>query len=451
MQEFLQREKDKYVYMRKIKKIFSSDYTLSVAVQLFTAIIGIVSSAFCTRFLGVRYKGDYNYIYQIANIAVLVLNMGIYQSYSYNYKKYGPSILKKYIDICFLQFFILLIIAGVLIVTTNDILISLIAVLVPFSIIRLQIGNIVLIEKIRLSFYLTILTSIIQTICHIVLFYCVTPGIVYVIAVNIFINIISIVIFIFHVKVVPQIWNIDFAFLKSILRFGFIPMLSAFLATLNYRVDIIFLKQIGLPDELSYYSLATGLISYVWMIPDAFKSVLYSKSGKKFDRESILFSSQISSAFIIVCLGGFAVFGKFLLELLYGKEFVPSYGVTILLIAGAFSMSFYKILGVVLISQGRRIAHFVSLAISATVNVILNIILIPQIGMYGAAIASVCSYTICGLILLLYFCKLYNMNIIWFIVPSMETIKTIKQVFVKHEAQEKELTNGHEESGEREK
>lgn len=450
MQEFQQRKKDKYVHMEKIKKILNNDYTLSVAVQLFTAVIGIVSSAFCTRFLGVRYKGDYNYITQISNIVVLILNMGIYQSYSYNYKKYGPSILKKYIDICFFQFFILLIVSGILIITTNDILISLIAISVPFSIIRLQFGNIVLIEKIRLSFLLTVLTSVIQTICYIVLFYCVTPGIIYVVGITIIMNIISVIAFVICLRVIPQIWNIDFTFFKSVLRFGIIPMLSAFLSTINYRIDIIFLKHIGLPDELSYYSLATGLISYVWMIPDAFKSVLYSKSGKKFDRENILFSSQVSSVFIIVCLAGFAVLGKFLLGLLYGDEFVPSYGVTMLLIVGAFSMSFFKITGVVLISQGRRIAHFVSLAISATVNVILNFLLIPSIGMYGAAIASVCSYTICGLILLIYFCKLYNMNAIWFIIPSKETLKTIKQVFTsmngKHKAEEKELNNGHEES-----
>ena len=409
-----------------MKKIFSSDYTLSVAVKLLTAAIGIVSSAFCTRFLGVRYKGDYNYITQIANITVLILNMGIYQSYSHNYKKYGSTILQKYIDICFCQFVILLILAGILILAMNDIMISLISILVPFSIIRLQFANIVLIEKIILSFIVTLLNSVLQTICYIVLFYCITPGIIYIIGVTIFIDILSILIYIINLRVIPRVWNIDFQFLKSILQFGFIPMLSAFLATINYRVDIIFLKQIGIPEELSYYSLATGLISYVWMIPDAFKSVLFSKSGKKFDQKNILFSSQVSSVFILLSIIGFTLFGRFLLRFIYGEEFVYSYGVTILLIIGAFSMSFFKITGVVLVSQGRRIAHFVTLAISAIVNTVLNIILIPSMGMYGAAIASVFSYTICGFVLLVYFCKLFNMKIIHFIIPSTETLSTIK-------------------------
>lgn len=413
--------------MRKvIKRIFSSDYTLSVAVKLSTAAIGIVCSAYCTRFLGVKYKGDYNYVTQIANIAVLILNMGIYQSYSYNYKKYGPSIIQKYINICFLQFIILIFFAGVLIVTTRDMLFSMIVIVVPFNILRMQYSNIVLIEKIRLDFFMIVFNRILSTICYAVLYYFITPNIIYIIGVTVIIDIITVVSYVVSLKVVPKVWDIDLGFLKSILRFGFIPMLSGLLATINYHVDVIFLKNIGLAEELSYYSLATGLIGYVWMLPDAFKSVLFSKSGKKFDRENILFSSQFSSMFILLCFVGFAFFGKFFIRLIYGEEFIYSYGVTLLLIIGAFSMSFFKITGVVLVSQGRRIAHFVTLAVSAVVNVLLNILLIPRMGMYGAAIASVFSYTICGLILLLYFCKLYNMNVKNFVIPTKDTIDKLK-------------------------
>ena len=408
-----------------IKKFLSSDYTLSVAVKIASAAIGIVCSAFCTRFLGVKYKGDYNYIAQIANILVLVLNMGIYQSYSYNYKKYGPSITQKYINICFCQFVILMGISVLLIVITRDMLLSMIVILVPFNILKLQYGNIVLIEKIRLNFFLTVFNTVFLTISYAILYYCATPSIVYVIGLTVAVDIITVVFYIFGLKVVPKAWDIDMAFLKSVLLFGLIPMLSGLLSTINYHIDIIFLKQIGLPEELSYYSLATNIINYVWMIPDAFKTVLFSRSGKKFDKQNTLFSSQVSSLFIFVCFAGFAVFGKLILCFLYGDEFVYSYGVTLLLIVGAFSMSFFKITGVVLVSQGRRIAHFVTLAVSAITNVILNIILIPRMGMYGAAIASVCSYTFCGLALLLYFCKLYGMNAVQFMVPSRETVKAL--------------------------
>ena len=88
-------------------------------------------------------------------------------------------------------------------------------------------------------------------------------------------------------------------------------------------------------------------------------------------------------------------------------------------------MSLYKLLGVVLVSQGKRMVHFISLAVSAIVNIILNALLIPQIGMYGAGIASVCSYTICGMILLIYFCKLYSIKAHRLIFLTRENVRAI--------------------------
>ena len=76
----------------KIINAIKNDYSLSIVSKILMAVIGIVSSAFSTRYLGIQYKGDYAYISNVANIVVLVLNLGIYQSYSYNYKKFGKEI-----------------------------------------------------------------------------------------------------------------------------------------------------------------------------------------------------------------------------------------------------------------------------------------------------------------------------------------------------------------------
>lgn len=390
------------------KKILDNDYTLSVVTKITTAIVGIIASAFSTRYLGVQFKGDYAYVVYVANLLVLILNLGIYQSYSYNYKKIGKGILKKYTDICFGQFVFLLLASIFLLTFLDDFLSCLIILLVPFNILKMQYENIVLIEKIRLRMLLVVFNSCLLALCYCLLYFFAVPCIVYVVLLTVAVDVITVTIYSLRLKVVPKIWEIDFGFLIQVLKFGWIPMLSALLAKINYSVDIIFLKQLGTQNELSYYALAAGVITHIWFIPDAFKDVLFSKSARKFDKESLLFSSQICTLFIFLCFLCFVFMGKFLLRIVYGADFVNSYRITLLLIAGAFSMSIFKLVGIVLISQGRRIAHFVSLAVSAVVNIILNIILIPIIGMYGAGTASVCSYTICAIILLLYFCKMYS-------------------------------------------
>ena len=410
-----------------ISHIIHNDYSLGVLSKVLTALIGIISSAFSTRYLGIQYKGDYAYVLQVANFIVLVLNMGIYQSYSYNYKILGKDTLKKYTDICFFQFVILFIIMIIMIITINDPLFCLIVLLVPFNILKMQYTNIGLIENIRLSLWLDVFNGLLMAICCIALFYWARPNVLYLVLLIVALDIITIFMYCVNLKEVPKIWEVDIPFFKSVLKFGFIPMLSGLLATVNYSVDIIFLKIIGLPEELSLYSLAANIVNYVWLIPDAFKSVLFSKSAKTFDVEGVELSTQISTMFISVCFIGFAILGKPVLNLVYGSDFVNSYGPTLLLIVGAFSMSIYKIIGVVLLSQGKRIAHFISLAISAVVNVALNALLIPRIGMYGAGVASVCSYTICGIGLLIYFCKLYALTPQRLLIPSGRIIAKLKE------------------------
>lgn len=411
--------------IKRIKQILKNDYSLSVVSKVAIAIIGLFSSAFSTRYLGVMYKGDYAYVTQIANMVVLFLNLGIYQSYSLNYKKYGHEILGKYINICILQFVVLLIAMILLMVTVRDPLVCMIVLLVPFNILRLQYGNIVLIENIRLSLWMNVFNSIASAIAYLCLYLWANPSILFIVGVTVAIDLITVTVYSIKLGIKPRIDQVDIPFLKGVLKFGFIPMISSVLITINYSIDIVFLKKIGLPAELSYYSLAASIVNYVWLLPDAFKSVLFSKSAKKFDKENIEFSSQVSSAFIIMCLIGFAVIGKWFLNIFYGAEFCNSYGVTLILITGAFSMSLFKLLGVVLVSQGKRMMHFISLVISAIVNVILNALLIPQIGMYGAGVASVCSYTICGMVLLIYFCKLYSIRAHRLLFLTRENIRTI--------------------------
>ena len=88
-------------------------------------------------------------------------------------------------------------------------------------------------------------------------------------------------------------------------------------------------------------------------------------------------------------------------------------------------MALFRLLGVVLVSQGKRGMHFITLAISAAVNIVLNIFTIPHWGMYGAAWASVASYTVCGTVLTVYFCRFFNFRITELLMPSPKTVKSI--------------------------
>ena len=69
----------------------NNDYVLNVLSKVSTIMIGFLTSMFSARYLGVINKGVYSYISKIAGIGVIVGNLGLYQSYSFNYKKFGRT------------------------------------------------------------------------------------------------------------------------------------------------------------------------------------------------------------------------------------------------------------------------------------------------------------------------------------------------------------------------
>ena len=416
--------------MKRIKTagIINNDYMLNTLSKVLTMLIGIVASVFSTRYLGVENKGIYMYILQASKIGIIICNFGIYQSYSYNYKKYGKDTLKKYSDIFFLQFLVFGVIACLISAVSGYFTVSMIALLIPFSMIKLQYENIMLVENMRLGMLVHIFTQILLAVCYAVLYFTAESDVLYIVLLVVIVDALTVVFYLYRLRYMPKIWQVDPGFLKRVLKFGFLPMLSLLLTRVNYSMDIFFLEHMGLSQELGQYSFATTIIDYVWMLPIAFKEVLFSKSAKEFDKGNIILPIKISLASTLCCLAGFALLGKPLISLVYGAEFLPSYEVVIILIIGALPMTMYQLLGTFLVSQGKRGAHFVSLAVSAAINIVANIYAIPVWGMYGAAWASVISYTVCGTVLTVYFCKTYSFGLKEMFLPNKNDIAKIKKL-----------------------
>lgn len=416
--------------MKHIKKtkIMNNDYMLNTVSKALTMLIGVVASVFSTRFLGVVNKGIYAYIIQLSKNAVIICTLGVYRSYSYNYKRLGKDTLKKYSDICFLQFFVFALLAAGVCLISKDFCIIMAALIVPFNMLKAQYENIALVENMRLVMFLHVFNQVLLTVCYAVLYFTADSNVLYMVLLAVFIDAFTVVFYLCKLRYMPKIWQVDFRFLWEVLKFGFLPMLSLLLSRVNYSIDIFFLEHMGSSQELGQYSFATTIIDYVWMLPIAFKEVLFSKSAREFDKANIILPIKISIASTLCCLVGFALLGKPLISLAYGAEFLPSYEIVIILIIGALPMTMYQLLGTFLISQGKRGAHFVSLAVSAAINVAANIYAIPIWGMYGAAWASVLSYTVCGTVLTAYFCKTYSFGLKELFLPGKSDIAKIKKL-----------------------
>jgi len=114
---------------------------------------------------------------------------------------------------------------------------------------------------------------------------------------------------------------------------------------------------------------------------------------------NILFISLI----LALCL---LIIGYWLIEFLYSYTYIPAVGPMKILLIGVVAISAERILMTDIIARGRPIISTYITAIIVILNIILNILLIPKLGIMGAAWASSIAYTINLIITLNIYCRI---------------------------------------------
>ncbi len=410
-------------------------YALSILDKIVTIIMGALASIFYVRYLGLEYKGIYSYVNEIASIVAIIANLGIYQSYPYFFRKEGHTIYNRYVNFFVLQFLIyalLTIFLCCLLKWSGTIILAIIQI--PILVFKNQMDNVFLVERIKAYMLINMINKTALCVFFILLWLFVPTSLTTIVLGAIAINSITCIIYLVlsDYNISFDIFRIDIHYLKSILKFGFFPMLSSLLLSLNYSLDIILLKQIGTAQELSIYSLAAVLINYVWIIPNAFKEVVISDIARRDNDSVVSFSVKLSNIITMFVFFVFVFVGRTVIVLFFGQDFSKCYGVTLLLFMGTFSMIFFKMIGPVFVTEGRQLTYFFILLASVASNTIANYLLIPIIGMYGAALASVISYDLCGILFLIMYCQWKKKKIKSYIFLSKEDFVYLLNIIKQH-------------------
>ncbi len=390
-----------------------ADYLLSAAGKAASAVLGVVSSAFYIRYLGLSLKGEYSYINEVASILAIVFSLGLHQSYLRQTRLGTSGLPGRYGRIYLCVFFVLLALCGALSALAEGLGGKgtwMILMQVPFLVLMTQTDSMAMVENIRGYVGVDLVFKVCLTGLYFALWRFAPVDLRYlVLPVQLFRLVKSAALMkVSNVRLPRENLREDRDLLRQAVSFGFLPMLSTLLVTFNYTLDILFLKRLGTPEELSLYTLAALIINYVWMIPDAFKEVLYSRVARGDSEMEVRISIRGSVALVLLCWGGFALLGRPVIRWIFGAEFLPAWRVVLILFIGAVSMIYYKMLGVVLVTEGRTGVYFAILLASVLLNAVSNLYWIPRRGMIGAAWSSVLSYTLCGVLFLWAYCRLKN-------------------------------------------
>jgi len=393
-----------------MRKLLKNQYVVSLATKVFIVLLGLLISIFINRYLGPSLKGEYSYILNIINILVLILNLGIYQSYPFYKRSDEEECKSKFFSIVIIQFLLYLTIAIILSIALKKIEYTLMLTLTPIMILRRQLNFIGLVENINKRNLLNIGNQIFYTLLLFLIYTLMLTNLYYVFIAMYLKDIIIIIRIIYKYNLKLQLKNLDAKLASSAIKFGIFPMLAALLTTANYSLDVIILKHFMNYREIGYYTVGVGLANKVWLISDAFKEVLFSKTAKKDSIFDVKLSLKINLYISIVLIIFIIVFGQAVIQTLYGTEYLPAYSVTSVIFIGLIPMIFFKLINPLFVANGRQKESFIYLLIAVTFNIGMNLVLIPKMGIVGAALASVVSYTICGGLFLLSFIRSFSLK-----------------------------------------
>jgi len=202
--------------------------------------------------------------------------------------------------------------------------------------------------------------------------------------------------------------------LKDTLSFGFKGHLGSIADYLNRRFDIFIISTLLPIEQVGYYAIAVTVTEMLWYIPKSIGSILLNKiSLTTIQRESNNFTALVcrNTLFLLTILGLFLLLtNKIIIEIFYGTAYLPSISALLILIPGIIISGIKGLLVSYVTGIGKPIVSTISAFIGLVINIPLNYLLIPIVGIAGAALATTISYIISTIYLLVFFKKLSNIS-----------------------------------------
>ena len=177
-------------------------------------------------------------------------------------------------------------------------------------------------------------------------------------------------------------------------------ILTSFFTTMEYQVDVILISKLLGNEMVGLYSSITTIIFSLALIPQAFRSAVYPYMIRKYEQAPLAIlkifqaSSTILSVVAFPIIFGLSLLSERVIELVYGTSFLPA-APALGLIGFVLVFFFLNIPSsrILLIYNKQNLLPGLW-AVCLGVNIGLNLLLLPSLGLIGAAIARIASESI---------------------------------------------------------
>ncbi len=398
--------KPTFFSLTMFKKIFKNVSYL-FASQIISKLLFLLQIVFIARYLGAEGLGKYAFVFAFGGIFFIFANLGLTNLTIRELAKDKSKTAIYFSNLLFIKTISCLVIFSLMILIsqfttlskelkTGIILIAIILALDSFISIFRSIFR--AFEKMQYEAIIELIHNfiIVSTVILLLVF---GYGFLHILNAFIMAKIIAVVMMTyFTLKYFAKpIFKLDIILIKNLLLKSLPFLITGVAALIIYRIDIIMLEFLKGSAIVGLYEAGYLIISNLQIFPVFLIIAFYPslsnhfKDGYKlkFLYKKATFCLLILSLFILI---GVFIFGKSVILLLFGKEFLKSVLILKLISIGGFFL-FLNLINVYYLNAiNKAYINVLFFTIGAILNVILNLMLIPQLSYVGAGIATIVSY-----------------------------------------------------------
>ena len=207
----------------------------------------------------------------------------------------------------------------------------------------------------------------------------------------------------------------DIEIWKEILEPAVLLGLSGIFSSVIIRMDTILLSLLKGNTEVGFYSVPSQLTDSTTLIPLAFMSSMFPlmSSYSKVSKDSLSKSFRLAVKYMLMLAipmaFGITLLSDRIITAIYGAEFLPSSPALVIMIWCHILVFCVIVFDTLLVSIELQRKVFVATGVTAIFNVVANLLLIPQLGFIGAAIALLLSYLLATVLYLHYLPKSFKL------------------------------------------
>ncbi|MEW6096784.1 MAG: oligosaccharide flippase family protein [bacterium] len=423
---------------------FIKNVSITFGTRIFGIIFSRIVHIILARMLGPAGKGVYTIATTVPSLLFSLGNLGLTSSTAYftSKKKYELRVIASTVLILGIIIGFILAVGAIIIINCisfeflkgiSRLLLIMTILVLPFDITRSYYSSILLGTNRIWSYNFVRISEQINLLCLFLILYLFSKNIILnaitsYLGASIISNGITIALVVLKTRIKL---NLNYQFVKDGVTFGIKAYGESVVSFFEKRTDIFVVNYFLTLRDVGFYSLGAGLGEALWYIPRSVATMLFPKIASLSPEEAGKFTPKVFRHVLLItiisaiCLG---LLGKIIIEVLYGKVFLPSLPLLWLFLPGAVAGGMNKLLISDLIGRGKPVFGLLSSTVSLISLLTFDIILIPRIGVIGAPISASLSYILVSFVILMCYLNISGNHIFTLVRITYEDLALYKNL-----------------------